>query len=273
MSSEWEQTLRARLREFVGGEHYQKYVERAGMGRLQWWQEREWARFVAQYPEFVVSSTHLLRILQICPLHGTSLQADRIAVRPVEADDRYFEGAMLLDFPLAHSGWIASHRMVWVDDQQDVLFCSDCRAAEAAWLEREGLSVMPAAWLLERVELAGLAQHVERMLALGLARGGRDKVHRSAYLWREKLDWFLSEQAPEAELWTFRTSGPVAYPLRGGTGLAWVRGREVYHALYVVIDQALAKPVGRPAGTAGGVRAGVNSIPAGPWPGDSVQSG
>lgn len=242
MSSDWEQTLRTRLREFVGDERYHKYIERAGMGRLQWWQEREWARFAAEHPEFVVSSTHLLRILQICPLHGTSLHADRIAVRPVRADDRYFEAAGQVDFPFAHSGWTASHRMDWVEAEQDVLFCSDCRAAEAAWLEREGLSVMPAAWLLERVDRADWAQHVERMLALGLARGGRDKVHNhNAYGWQAKLDRFLSEQAPEAELWTFRTSGPVAYPLRGGTGLAWVRGREVYHALYVVIDQATSR--------------------------------
>lgn len=238
MALDWEKTLRTKLREFVGDERYEKYIERAGMGRLQWWQEREWARFVADNPEFVVSSTHLLRILQICPLHETSLQSDHIAVRPVPAYDNYFEAAQEVDFPFAKSGWVQSHRIGWIDAEEDVLFCPDCRSVEAAWLEREGKSVMPADWLLERVDLADLAQHVEHMLALGLARGGRDKVHHNAYAWQEKRDWFLSEQVPEAELWTFQNPVPSHYPMRGGSGLVWVRGREVYHALYVVIERA-----------------------------------
>lgn len=238
MDSQWEQTLLVRLREFVGEDRYEKYIRRAGMGRLQWWQEREWARFVTEHPEFVVSSTHLLRILQICPMHGTSLQSERITVRPAPADDSYFEAAQQVDFPFAKSGWVSSHRIGWVDEQQDVLFCPDCRRVEADWLEREAGSVMPADWLLERVDLADMAQQVDRMLALGLARGGRDKVNHNAYSWQEKREWFLSRQEPGAALWTFQNPAPSGYPLHGGTGLAWVRGREVYHALYVVIEWA-----------------------------------
>lgn len=238
--AEWERALRTELQAFVGADVYARFIARADLGRLQWWQEREWERFVVEHPRFAVSAPHLLRILQVCPLHGTSLQAAHVVSRPAPASEHYFEAATQVEFPCARSGWVPSERLEFAPAQADVLYCRDCRRAEAAWLEQMGEAVMPADWLLDRIELEGLDGprldvQIERMRVLGLDDGGREKTRMSGDSWRQKIEWFLSERTPDAELWTFRKPPSCRFPLRGGTGLAWVRGGAAYYALYVVL--------------------------------------
>src|SRR4051812_27000356 len=59
--------LRQALADFLGAERFRKFVRQLrGAGRLRFWQEQEWGRFVAIRPDFAASGNDLVIALRVC---------------------------------------------------------------------------------------------------------------------------------------------------------------------------------------------------------------
>lgn len=127
--------LRQALTDFVGAERFCKFVQQfRRAGRLRFWQEQEWGRFVADRPEFAVSEDELAVALRVCWLHGAELQPDTVEVIDGHGDyaDRYIR-AKAADFPCAASSPVWSEGYPFPTRTVGVWFCPACRRAEAAW--------------------------------------------------------------------------------------------------------------------------------------------
>src|SRR5438046_2361249 len=97
--------LRQALAGFMGADRFRKFVQQFGQaGRLRFWQEEVWGRFVAAHPELAVSVDELRVALRVCELHGCELLSDRVEVsrgcidyakRYIHARNRLFPRAAL----------------------------------------------------------------------------------------------------------------------------------------------------------------------------------
>lgn len=130
--------LRHALADFLGAERFRKFVQQLRRaGRLRYWQEQEWGRFVAHRPEFAVSADELAVALRVCWLHGAELQPDTVEVIDGQVDytDRYIR-AKAAEFPDAASSPVWSQGHPFPTRTVGAWFCPMCRSAEAAWQQR-----------------------------------------------------------------------------------------------------------------------------------------
>lgn len=78
-------TFQQRLRDFLGSDQFGKFVSKTQfprMHRLLWWQERDWNRFVTQFPEYRdFDYLDLVENLRICEKHYVSLQEELVPIR------------------------------------------------------------------------------------------------------------------------------------------------------------------------------------------------
>jgi hypothetical protein len=79
---------------FLGDERFRKFVHQGfRRGRLRYWQEQEWNRFIAVHPEFAISTEELEVALRVCELHGQELSLQ--PARQVNAVVQGWSAAMI----------------------------------------------------------------------------------------------------------------------------------------------------------------------------------
>ncbi|MBM4071337.1 MAG: hypothetical protein FJ271_20730 [Planctomycetes bacterium] len=130
--------LRGALADFLGAERYRKFVQQfSSAGRLLFWQEQEWVRFVAAQPAFGVGRDDLALALRVCWLHGLELQPDTVEVIDGHVDNAvWYVRAKGAAFPCAASAPVYTEGALFPTRPAAVWFCPDCRKAEAAWRAR-----------------------------------------------------------------------------------------------------------------------------------------
>jgi hypothetical protein len=125
-------SLRTRLEQFLGEAQYHKFVE-CGVykGRLAFWQEQAWEKFVAAHPEFAVSVDELASALRVCHLHRDELLAGLGGPFRGSRDDApaYWDALSL--FPNARSGLVS---IAGTLNDLEVFYCPTCRRVEIEWL-------------------------------------------------------------------------------------------------------------------------------------------
>ena len=101
--------LRTAFRRFAGEARFRKFVRAVSQagpkkGRLFYWQERLWNKFVSTVPEASKTQDEILRAFSICDLHGCELQLAESSESPAEVREtpEYAEAFQAL-FPLAVS--------------------------------------------------------------------------------------------------------------------------------------------------------------------------
>jgi hypothetical protein len=127
--------LRRQLAEFLGGDQFRKFVvELRRAGRLRYWQEQAWGRFVATHPDHRLPVHDLLAALRVCELHGLELLSDEVAVVEGNIDyaERYIR-ARRDKFPNAASGPVYAEGARSPGPTAGVWYCPDCRREEARW--------------------------------------------------------------------------------------------------------------------------------------------
>jgi hypothetical protein len=127
--------LRRELEGFLGRERFEAFVG-AGMkgGRLRFWQEQEWKRFVAGRPAWDVGMAALAEALRFCVLHRRELVAGEAEVVKGHVDySPHYLHARALWFPCAHSGPVYTEGAACAMEAVRVWYCEECRAAEWRW--------------------------------------------------------------------------------------------------------------------------------------------
>lgn len=127
--------MRRAFAAFLGDERFRKFVQqRRAHGRLRYWQEQEWSRFIAAHPEFSVDLDELAIALRICHLHGDELQEDTAEVFHGNRDltQTYVEVRNRL-FPRAAQDVVSTEGRSFEGDRIAVWFCPTCQAARAEW--------------------------------------------------------------------------------------------------------------------------------------------
>jgi len=127
--------LRKALAIFLGNERFHKFVkEGVRGGRLRYWQEKEWFRFVAVHQEFAVSLDELALALRICELHDKELLPDTVEVFHgcIDYADWYTEARNRF-FPHAASDSWSTEGAPFEEDCIEVWYCPVCREAKAEW--------------------------------------------------------------------------------------------------------------------------------------------
>lgn len=130
--------LRRALAEFLGQERYRKFIQKAHRnGRLYYWQEREWDRFVEARPEFDVDDEERACCLRVCHLHGDELRPGTVAVFHgcLDWDPAYVE-VRNRQFPNTRMDVVSSEGRSFKGDHVEVWFCPSCREARATWEAR-----------------------------------------------------------------------------------------------------------------------------------------
>lgn len=136
MADAW--ALRRALAEFLGDERFRQFVrEGFRRGRLRFWQEQEWGRFVAAHPEFAVGANELAAALRICHLHGLELLPDTVEVFRGNRDyaDWYIKARNEL-FPHAATEPWSTEGAPFEGERTVVWYCPACRNAEVEWRAR-----------------------------------------------------------------------------------------------------------------------------------------
>jgi len=127
--------LRESLATFLGDDRFRKFVHQGlRRGRLRYWQEQEWARFIAANPQFDVALDELATALRICELHRDELLPDTVEVIHgnrdyagwyIEARNRLFPNAATEPYSTEGGSFEADRFGVW--------YCPSCRRAQAEW--------------------------------------------------------------------------------------------------------------------------------------------
>jgi hypothetical protein len=130
--------LRAAFAAFLGDAKFRKFVRQGfHRGRLRYWQQEEWDRFLSAHPEFSVSMGELEAALRICELHDEELLPDTAEVFRGNLDyaDWYIEARNRL-FPHAAEDMVATEGAPISGERVAVFYCPACRAAKAEWQAR-----------------------------------------------------------------------------------------------------------------------------------------
>lgn len=130
--------LRRALAGFLGEEQFRKFVRRGmRLGRLAFWQERAWERFVAAHPEYNDGLEALIASIQICHVHGDALLPDTVPLlRGYAAGvEEYAESSRRL-FPNAAMDPVFTQGQPLEGDRVAVQYCPTCRAAREEWERR-----------------------------------------------------------------------------------------------------------------------------------------
>lgn len=126
--------LRRALADQLGAERFRKFVQQFhSAGRLRFWQEQEWERFVATRSEFAVSENELSVALRVCWLHGEELQRESVVASHLELTEGYLR-AVAAEFPCAGPVW--SRGCPLPSPPVDVWVCPACRVTRTAWIQR-----------------------------------------------------------------------------------------------------------------------------------------
>jgi len=84
--------FRQALASFLGDDGYWKFVKCLNSGRMRYWQEVAWGRFVSAHPEWAISEHELRVALRVCWVHGAELLPETVKVvdLPDEVLQHYF---------------------------------------------------------------------------------------------------------------------------------------------------------------------------------------
>jgi len=132
--------LRVALESFLGNAQFRKFVRQGfGRGRLRYWQQEEWDRFVAAHPQYEVSMSELETALRICDLHAEELLPDTAEVFHGNLDyaDWYIQARTRL-FPHAAEDAVSTEGTSITGERVAVWYCAACRAARAEWQAKRG---------------------------------------------------------------------------------------------------------------------------------------
>jgi hypothetical protein len=72
--------LRQALASFLGDDGYRKFVKHLNSGRMRYWQEAAWGRFVSAHPEWAISEHELRMALRVCWVHEAELRPEAVEV-------------------------------------------------------------------------------------------------------------------------------------------------------------------------------------------------
>lgn len=129
------QEFRNKLQAFLGAEEYQKLLAHfREKQRMRFYHEKQWHKFIEQYPQFRLSSEELPIALRVCQVHGDELQWGEAKVYQDRFDRlRNYFGARSKSFP--HNGTaivVQEESPVQIMPMQ-VWFCPSCRQASTEW--------------------------------------------------------------------------------------------------------------------------------------------
>jgi hypothetical protein len=127
--------LRHALHSFLGDEQYRKFVQQGlHRGRLRFWQQDAWAKFVAARPEMSVALQELESALHVCHVHGDELCPDTAEVFHgcVDLVQSYCEVRNRL-FPRSALDIVSTEGNPDFPDIVTVWYCPTCRTAYSAW--------------------------------------------------------------------------------------------------------------------------------------------
>jgi hypothetical protein len=126
--------LRQALSTFLGADWFRGSVQRLWeKGRLRFWQERVWERFVRAHPEFAVGENERAVALRVCWVHGEELQQDAVDIVESDCYVRPYRAA----FPFAASGPVYVEGAPFSHRAATVWFCPQCRKGAAEWHARQ----------------------------------------------------------------------------------------------------------------------------------------
>src|SRR2546423_1554538 len=122
--------LRRALSAYLGAEQFRKFVAQGlRNGRLRYWQEECWKRFIESNPNFATCFEDLPAAIRICELHGGDLMPDTLPVTHGCLDyTQEFTNAMSKSFPNA-AIWPVMVGTDFLGDTIDVWYCTACRTA------------------------------------------------------------------------------------------------------------------------------------------------
>jgi hypothetical protein len=130
--------VRQALSDFLGDAQFRKFVQRGvRRGRLQYWQEEAWNRFITAKPEMRIGLDELASVLRICELHGNELLSGTAAVVDccIEYAPEYFAARTQL-FPHAPLRIVSTEGAPYSRGRVEIGYCPECRDAEAEWMRR-----------------------------------------------------------------------------------------------------------------------------------------
>jgi hypothetical protein len=213
-------TLRRVFADFLGDEQFRKFVRQyLQNGRMRFWQEREWNRFVATRPEFEDAKSELPTALRVCWRHESELQPDDVKVLDENLDyaESYLR-AKRVDFPCLGLNSVISG-VVDSNEGQGVWFCPECRIAEEKW--REGNDVLckepPRDWL---VGPTTFREYCIDQFFSDLGYVPQSTLAR----FEEQESEVATKLKPGDELWSWHRKGG---PFSSSGGLAILRGEDV----------------------------------------------
>jgi len=127
--------LRSALREFLGKELFMEVVRHGCGNRLLFWQEKDWARFIAANPLFDVSLSELTGALRICFIHGGELLPCEIEIFHgcLDYSSQYTRDRSQ-QFPYAAQDPISTEGRRTDAVSLHSWYCPGCRSARAAYL-------------------------------------------------------------------------------------------------------------------------------------------
>ncbi len=130
--------LREALSEFLGQTQFHKFVQTGvRRGRLKYWQEEAWSRFVAARPDMGVGLEELAAALRICELHGRELLAGTAKVFHgcVDYAPVYIVTRNKL-FPHAAVDIVSTEGAPFAGDNAQIWYCTECREAHVEWMKK-----------------------------------------------------------------------------------------------------------------------------------------
>lgn len=208
--------VRQALRAYLGEARYRRLVEQGSRrGRLRYWQEREWQRFMAAHPEFAAGLDVLEAALNVCHLHGDELRPDTVPLLQgcIDPAPGFVETSRRL-FPNAALGTVSTEGRAVDADRAEVRYCPSCRQVAAEWRPRQASRPGLPGRLTRRTSLDELA---ELWGASQFEGQGLDK-------WTSFVREVGFCLVDGGELWEWETEGLREFA--GAYGVAVIRGDE-----------------------------------------------
>lgn len=221
--------LRRAFAAFLGREQFRKFVEQGWFrGRLRFWQEQAWGRFVAEHPEFAIELGEMEAVFRICHLHGVELQSGYADVFHGcrNLTQSYIEVRSRL-FPRAALDPVSTEAQSFEGGRVGVWFCPSCRRAAEAW--HDEYRAVP--------RVAGLPHNIDKSMlrmAMTLDDYFTARTTSKRALRRPRVREYWEEQRAVVEeylrhgdeLWVWQDGEFLG--ARGGVAI--VRNGEVAHA-------------------------------------------
>jgi len=129
--------LREAFAQFLGKEQFRKFAKQ-GMhnGRMRFWQESLWKRFIAANPDYVSFEKELQAAIRICEIHGDDLLRGEVPIvrRKTRLLTRLLEtnhGAAARYYPNSNSSPFFVGDENVEGETHEVWYCPTCRENES----------------------------------------------------------------------------------------------------------------------------------------------